>query len=224
MQDLAGFVEHLHLLLGVSVVREDIDLRDDVVGQLVGEFLDLDRIPFHDVPVLLLQFRHGLGTGAGSGLVAGHMDAGDVGKGLDGFQDDHHHDGRAVGVGDDAAGTHQGVFGIALGNDEGHVRIHPERAGVVDHHGAVLGDGVGEFHGRAGTGRDEGIIDALEIVIVLQEPDFEFLAAETVFAARTACRPEQNEFVHGEIPLFEDLDKFLADSAAGADYCCFHNL
>ena len=75
MQDLACLVEHLHLLLGVAVVGEDVNLRNHIVGKLIGELVDRDGFALNDLPVLLLQLRHSLRAGAGSRLVAGHVHA-----------------------------------------------------------------------------------------------------------------------------------------------------
>ena len=48
IHDLHGFVDHLHLFLGVFVVKEDIDVRDAVEGDAV-------RI---DVHLGVLQVEH----------------------------------------------------------------------------------------------------------------------------------------------------------------------
>ena len=66
MHDLTGLVEHFHLLLGVAVGLEHVDLRDDIVSQLVGKLLDgLNLAILYHLLVLLLQFGHG-GGAAGS--------------------------------------------------------------------------------------------------------------------------------------------------------------
>ena len=39
MHDLACFMVHLHLLLGVAVVGEHVNLRDEVEGELIGKLL-----------------------------------------------------------------------------------------------------------------------------------------------------------------------------------------
>ena len=145
MHDLASLVEHLHLLLGISVVGEDVYLRDDVVSQLVRELLHLHRLVVHQLAILLLQLCHGSSACARSALVAGDVYALDVAEMLERLQHYNHHDSGAVRVGDDAARTVQSVLGVALGHNQWHVVAHAESRRVVDHHGAVLGDGLGEL-------------------------------------------------------------------------------
>ena len=62
VHDLTCFVVHLHFLLGVSVFGEDVNLRDDVVGKLVGKLLDGDRLAVEYLAILRLQFLHGCGS------------------------------------------------------------------------------------------------------------------------------------------------------------------
>ena len=64
---------------------------------------------------------------------------------LERLQYHYHHDGGAVRVGDDVARTVESVLGVALGHHQRHVVTHAERAGIVNHHGAVLCDGLGEL-------------------------------------------------------------------------------
>ena len=79
MHDLLRLVEHLHLFLRVAVGLEDVNLRNDVIGQLVGELLDgLHLASLHNLLVLLLKLSHSGGTGTGGTLVGGHVDALDV--------------------------------------------------------------------------------------------------------------------------------------------------
>ena len=137
---------------------------------------------------------------------------------LDRLDHHDHHNGGAVGIGDDSAGTHEGVGGVALGHHERDVGIHTESAGIVDHHGSVFGDGLGKLLGGAGAGGSEGDVYALEIVIVLEKLDGKVLALELVGGSRTAGRAEKGELVDGKIALLEHFEEFLADSAAGADY------
>jgi len=91
-----------------------------------------------------------------------------VAETLDGVQGDDHLDGRAVGVGDDATGTHEGIGSIDLRYDERDILLHTEGAGVVDHHGAVLGDRLCVLEGYTPTGRDEGHVNILEVIAVLE--------------------------------------------------------
>ena len=64
MHNLTCLVKHLHLLLGVAIWLEHVNLRDNVISQLVGELLyGLNLTILYHLFVLLLQFGHGSGTG-----------------------------------------------------------------------------------------------------------------------------------------------------------------
>ena len=79
MHDLLCLVEHLHLLLRIAVGLEDVNLWNNVIGQLVREFLDgLHLAGLYNLLVLLLQFGHSGGTGTRGTLVRSDMDALDV--------------------------------------------------------------------------------------------------------------------------------------------------
>ena len=149
----------------------------------MGELLDgLHLAGLYHFLVLLLQFSHSGGTGTRGTLIAADVDALDVAELLQGLQHNHHHDGGAVGIGDDATGTLQGIGGIALGNHQGYIIIHTEGTAVVNHHAAVLGDGLGKLLRRAGTGRGKGDVDVLEVIVVLKQLHRQFLATERVLS------------------------------------------
>src|SRR5690606_9265757 len=139
LHDLAAFVEHFELFLGVAVVGEDVDLGDDVEGDLAGVDFRGEFVAGDDGLDLFIEFDDALGAGAVNGLVAGSDDGfeaeGFVQRGK-GHQRD---DGGAVGIGDDAAGRVFGGLRIDFGHDEGNVRVHAEGGGVVDHDGAGRG-------------------------------------------------------------------------------------
>ena len=174
--------------------------------------------------VLLFELLHSSGTGTGSTLVAGDMDLLDMRQLLNRLQDDDHHDCGAVRVGDDATWTLQRVSGVDLRHYQWHVVVHTEGAGVVDHHSAVLRDRVRKLLTRTSTGRGEGDVHTLEVVVVLQKFHLIVLAFEVVKAAGTTCRAEQHKVINGEITLSEDTQKLLAHCATGTDNSYSHNL
>mmetsp|Transcript_37147 Transcript_37147/g.73950 ORF Transcript_37147/g.73950 Transcript_37147/m.73950 type:complete len:253 (-) Transcript_37147:417-1175(-) len=74
VEDLLDLPVHLHLLLGVAVGLEGIDLGDHVEGQLVLEDLGRWHLPGRGVRLeARLQLRHALGAGAAGGLVGRHQ-------------------------------------------------------------------------------------------------------------------------------------------------------
>ena len=125
---LSCLVVHLHLLLGVAVGLEDVNLRYNVICQLVGELLDRNRLAVLYLAVLLLQFGHCCCTGTAGTLIACYVDAVYMAQLLDRLQHHNHHDGSAVRVGNDAARTVEGILGVALRHHEWHIVVHTERA------------------------------------------------------------------------------------------------
>ena len=85
-----------------------------------------------------------------------------------------------------------GVGGIDFGYDQRYVGIHAEGAGVVYHHGSVLGDGFGEFFRCACACGSESDVHTFKVIVVLQEFDLDLFAAEGIFGTGAAFRTEQN--------------------------------
>ena len=77
MHDFPGFIIHFHLLAGVSVFLEHINMWDQVESQLVLEFLHGDRFTSGNLADLLFQFGHGSRTGAAGRLIGGCMNTPD---------------------------------------------------------------------------------------------------------------------------------------------------
>ena len=102
MHDLAAFVLHLRLLLGVAVGQENIHLRQDVEGDLVGIDLARDGLAGDDLPDLAAQFLDGPGAGAGDGLVAGGKNRLDCQSPVQRVERHERDGGGAIGIGDDA--------------------------------------------------------------------------------------------------------------------------
>ena len=128
MQYLSGLVEHLHLFFGVIVVSEDVNLGYHIVSQLVSEFAHCRFLASGKLAVLLLKFSHCAGSGSGCGLVACYVDVFDVRKLLDGFEYHYHHDGGAIGIGDDSSRRIEGILRVALGHYKRNILIHTECA------------------------------------------------------------------------------------------------
>jgi len=141
---------------------------------------------------------------------------------LDRLQRHDHLDRRTVGIGDDAAGRVLRIPGVDLRHDEGHVGIHAESARIINHNGPVPGDRLGELLRRTRSGRCQGEVDFLEIVVVLQQFDGKLLPAEFIGTARAALRTEQHQFVDREPALLQNPQKLLAHSAADAHNSNFH--
>ena len=150
------------------------------------------------------------------------MYAADVREILDRLQRHDHLDRRAVGVGDNAARSVLRIAGIDLGHHQGHIGIHAEGARIVDHNGSMPGDRLCKLARCPGTGRRQGEIHPLEIVVVLQQLDGNIFSAEFVRPSRTAFRTEQQQGVDPQVAFLQNFQKFLAHSPAGAHNRNFH--
>ena len=64
VEDLLGLDHHLPLFLGRAVVEEDVDVRDHVERDLLGEELRLIGVADEDVARLLEQLVHAALPGA----------------------------------------------------------------------------------------------------------------------------------------------------------------
>ena len=191
VHDFARLVVHLHLLFGVAVVGKHIDMRNQIVSELIGKFFDRNRLTVKYFAILLFEFGHGRCAGAAGRLIGGHMHTFDVRQVFDGFQRHHHLNGCAVRIGYDTSRTHFGIFGIHLGHHQRHTIVHAERARIVNHNGAEFGN-VGPKllrHRRAGRHKRDG--HAFEIVAMTQFAHHIVVAAECVGAPCTTRRSKQ---------------------------------
>ncbi len=186
VHDFPRLVEHLHFLFRIAVVREHVHLRNQVERQLVSELLHCRFLARQDLPVLRVQLVHRRGARTAGSLVGRHMYPLDVRQLLDGFQRHHHQNRRAVRVRDDTPRTHERILRIDLRHHQRHLLVHPERAGIVDHHRSVLRDGLRILPGGVPSCRDKGEVDALEIVVMLQQFHRQFLPSESVRLSRAA--------------------------------------
>ena len=139
-------------------MRDGVE-RDAVLERLDGQLVL--GLAVQELARLIVQLGHGRGAGAGRGLVRGDDHAGDARQVVERLERNHHLDGGAVRIGDDAVMPAH-VTGVHLGHHQRHVLVHAERAGVVDHDGAMGDHGLahGLRHGAAGG--EQRDVDALE--------------------------------------------------------------
>ena len=169
------------------------------------------------------EFVHSGLSCARSRLIARHVHTADVAQTLDGLEGNNHHNGGAVGVGNDATRTLQRIGGVAFGHHEGDIVFHTEGTGIVDHHRAIFGDVFGKLYGRATACASKGDIDVFEIVgVVAKFAHHNLLSAKFVGLSRAAFRPKESEFIDREIALGQCAQKFLAYGTTGAHYGYIH--
>ncbi len=218
VHDLLGLGDHLPFLLGRAVLHEDVDMGNDVEGDLLRVDLGLDLLAGHvDALGLVPELVHRLLAGAGDGLVGRDDDAGDARPVVDRLQRHHHLRGRAVGVGDDVlAGIARDRVRVHLGHDQRHLGVVAIERRVVDHDAASLGGDGRVLLRRVRADREEGDVPAGEVegveVLGLQCP-----VAEGTLAAQRLARGEGHDLVDGKFPLGEDVEHFPAHVARGAD-------
>ena len=143
MQDLAAFVLHLHFLAGIAVFAKAADLGNNVIGDLILEYL-WHRLfapgnGFH----LLHQLQGASCACAGYRLVGGGdhgLNGGKLCQGVDGHQG---HDGGAIGIGDDAL-VPLHILGVDLWDHQGHIWVQTKRAGIIYEHSARCLDSRGK--------------------------------------------------------------------------------
>ncbi len=134
LQDPAGLPDDLHLLPGVAVVLEPVDLRDAVERYALGHRPRRPRRPAaHERDALLGKLFDRFAAGSGDGLVGRHLDALDAHGVVDGLEGHDELDGRAVGISDDAAlVVLPERVQVDLRDDEGDVLVVAELGRIVD--------------------------------------------------------------------------------------------
>ena len=144
-----GLVDHLHLLLRVTVVQEDVDVREGV--QVDGMRVEVAGA----AGALGLELVHALGAAAGDALVGAHDDALDAVGLVEGSQGHQHLDGGTVRVRDDVVVGTEDVA-VDLGDDELLGRVHPPVGGIV-HDTATHGRELrGQFARSGAAGAEDG--------------------------------------------------------------------
>ena len=145
------------------------------------------------------------------------MDTANVAEAFDGLKGNDHHDGGAVGVGDDAARPIERIGSVAFGHDQRHIGVHAESRSVVDHDSAVARDVGCKLLACVAAGAGESDVDVLEVVgVVAKFTHHDVLVAKTISRAGATARTEEAQFVDGKIAFGQYAKKFLAHGAAGA--------
>ena len=116
MQDLSALILELHLLGSVVFIRWAADFGDQIVGDLIREYMGLYRLAFVQGIHLSFQLHRATGTGTGNRLICSSYHAGDWRKTAqcrNRYQSD---DGGAVWIGNDAM-MMQSIFRVDFRNN-----------------------------------------------------------------------------------------------------------
>ena len=134
---------------------------------------------------------------------------------MKGVHGDQAYDRGAVRIGDDAR-MRGDVFGIDLGNDEGHIGIQTVRARIIHRDAALLARDRHETAGDIVLCGAEQDVDAIERGVG-RFLDDERLSFEI---DRLACAARRGEKLHRrkrEVLLVQALQHLLTDDARGAE-------
>ena len=222
MHYLFGLVIHLHLFLGVVVVGEDIDLGNEIVGQLMGETLGPGGAAGGKLGILLHKLVHCRGSGSGSGLIGGDMHRAYRRQVSYGFERHHHLYGSAVRIGYDAARSVESIVAVHFGHHQRHVDIHAESARIVNHRGSRGRNPAGIGTRHRCSGRHENKVQSGKIALRRQLFYHRRPAAEFHRLACRAFRPEESQSVYRKVCVVKHLEQFLPHSAACSDNCYVH--
>src|SRR5579864_3811708 len=213
-EDLAGLVDHLAFFAVQSVAFVAADLGEEVQMDLVRVHR-MRRSGIGDLGVKLVDRAP---AGARDGLIRVDDDALNAIHTVDRPQGDHQLGRRAVRPGNDAVVLARG-FGVHLGHDQRHARIHAPGVGFVDVQRARL-----RHDWRVGLcfGIPNGADDEVE---PLEQPrlgprlfDDVILAAYCDAFSRAARGREQAQIADRQVrpvTLLEDAHKFASDLACG---------
>ena len=209
---LARFHRHLPFFLGRAVIHEDVDMRDHVEGDLLGELLVLFRVVHKNAAGLVKQFVHCRLAGAGGRLIGRYRHALDLRFIVQRLQRDDHLDRGTVGVSNDVAlGVPIEVFRIDLGYDQRHIRIHSEIRRIVDHDTTRLGSPGRMFGGRLGAWRKQRDIGIRKIIMleILHRQDV--VVSERDLPPDGARRCQRDHVIGGEVSLRQNFQHLAAD-------------
>ena len=181
---------HLPFFLGETIIKEDIDMRNGVKRNLLGEMLGLYRIIHINAACLIEQFIHTSLAGTRCGLIGRHHDTPDCKCVMQRLQSHDKLCCRAVRVRNDIASVicpQRAVHRVSihLRHDQRHIVIHAESRRIVDDDTPGLARLWRNRLGGLATGRKKRDIRIGKIKLV-QRADGQHL----ILAVRhlTACR------------------------------------
>ena len=216
VQDLLGLHHHLPFFLGETGIQEDINVGNDVEGDLLGEASLRDRVGHEHGPGLGEQLVHRLFSGARHRLIGRDHDPLDDRQVMQRLQRQHQLGGGAVGIGDDALGNLVQRLGVHFGHHQRHAAVHAPGAGVINHDAALGGDLGRPFLGDGAAGAHQDNVGALEVVM-LQRLGLEVVIAKGDIAAHRAGGGQRHHLGNGKLALRQDLQHLAPDIAGGAD-------
>src|SRR5262245_2513604 len=129
-----------------------------------------------------------------------------------------HRQGGAVGVRDDTPRSPSRRVRVDLRHYERHIRIHPERRGVVDRHGATSRSDRCPVRGHLVRYVEHRDVDAVEDLRA-QRVDLELLAAYGQLSAGRPWRSGQSDLAPHVVPGRQEFEHDRANRAGRTDHC-----
>mmetsp|Transcript_22265 Transcript_22265/g.63887 ORF Transcript_22265/g.63887 Transcript_22265/m.63887 type:complete len:325 (+) Transcript_22265:2158-3132(+) len=216
--DLARLPRDLHLLLGVAILLELVNVRDDVEGEGVGKDLVLGHVALshEDGAGTLLELVHAWLTGAGGGLVGGHDDLFEAKELVERPKGHEANGSGAVGIGNELGSL--GGLGVDFGNAERNILLVSEGGRVVNDDGAIvtLGNVSCMLESKVAIDSEEDHV-ALPGLVFLEQLDLNVAKAGGAGAAGTAARAKDAQLADGEGGLLQTSDDLLPDGTGGTD-------
>ena len=204
-------------------------MRDDVHGDLRGEYLRLGLFPLRQCQHLRLQLHKARLPRAGHRLISARHHGLYGAELCDAAHGHKRDDGGTVGVCDDAL-IFKGVLPVYLRHDQRHLRIHPEGGAVVYVHRAAFHYRGGEAFGHRVFHRAQHKVHPREAVLA-RLFYFYVLPLEGHRAASALRACQRQKLLHRDVVLLQHLQHFLPDCARCPEYrhivffhfqCSFH--
>ena len=138
VEDLLCLGRHLPFFLGETVIKELVDMRDRIEGNLLGKQFRLHRIIYINAACLVEQLVHGRLARTRCCLIGRNNNTAHTKLVMQRLQCHHQLRSRTIRVGNDVAATirwqrlvHR--VSIYFRHDQRHIVIHAECRGIVDH-------------------------------------------------------------------------------------------
>ena len=220
MHNLSSFVDHLHLFFGVEIVKENINLRNQVKRNriMLRQTCGRKNVCLHLTALavslgLLGELVNALLAGAGNSLIGRNDDTFNACQVIQRFQCHNHNNCRAVRVGNNAL-VLQDVLGVNLRHNQRHFGVHTEGAGVINNNGTSLYSVGSKLLGNAAT-CEQSNINALERVLGSLLHSIYFAHKFNLLAC-AALGSQQMQFCKWEVSFFNQLQKFSTNSTGSA--------
>ena len=225
MHYLLGFKVHLHLLAGIAVIGECIDVGNEVESKLAHEFLHFGLFAAGNLGALAFKFVHAGGSGTAGGLIGCHMHPSDWRKAVYRVESHHHLDCGAVRIGNYVSRSLQSIGTVDFGHNQRHIGVHAESARIVNHYRAARCYDIGIFARHARSGRHKSEIEVGKVRCIGGENTHRlcYTTAEAICAACATLRAEETEFVYGKVVFRQNTQKFLPNGAGCAHNSYFHS-